>query len=134
MTGPKGNSEFCFPEALKTLNVSRGEVDCWQSVFLEISVVYYAFFPTRPYDPVSHSSLHDQRNLRSREKTGCQQTRGEAEGNIEVEGKQSSLFFAEPVIKCCVIPLNSKLEKPAKKSFALRRLAHKFVTVSRSTT
>jgi len=24
MTGPKGNSEFCFP---KTLNVSRGEAD-----------------------------------------------------------------------------------------------------------
>ena len=53
MTGPKGNSEFCFPE---TLNVSRGE----------------------------------------------------AEGNIEVEGKQNSLFPEGPVIKCFVIPPNSK--------------------------
>ena len=43
MTGPKGNSEFCFPE---TLNVS------W----------------------------------------------GEAEGNIEIEGKQNSLFPVGPVI------------------------------------
>ena len=53
MTGPKGNSEFCFPE---TLNVQRGE----------------------------------------------------AEGNIEVEGKQNSLFPEGPVIKCFVIPPNSK--------------------------
>ena len=53
MTGPKGNSEFCFPE---TLNVPRGE----------------------------------------------------AEGNIEVEGKQNSLFPEGPVIKCFVIPSNSK--------------------------
>ena len=48
MTGPKGNSEFCFPETLK------------------------------------------------------------AEGNIEVEGKQNSLFPEGPVIKCFVIPPNSK--------------------------
>ena len=53
MTGPKGNSEFCFPE---TPNVPRGE----------------------------------------------------AEGNIEVEGKQNSLFPERPVIKCFVIPPNSK--------------------------
>ena len=53
MTGPKGNSEFCFPE---TLNVPRGE----------------------------------------------------AEGNIEVEGKQNSLFPEGPAIKCFVIPSNSK--------------------------
>ena len=53
MTGPKGNSEFCFPE---TLNVPRGE----------------------------------------------------AEGNIEVEGKQNSLFPEGSVIKCFVIPPNSK--------------------------
>ena len=53
MTGPKGNSEFCFPE---TLNVPRGE----------------------------------------------------AEGNIEVEGKQNSLVPEGPVIKCFVIPPNSK--------------------------
>ena len=53
MTGPKGNSEFCFPE---TLDVPGGE----------------------------------------------------AEGNIEVEGKQNSLFPEGPVIKCFVIPPNSK--------------------------
>ena len=53
MTGPKGNSEFCFPE---TLNVPRGE----------------------------------------------------AEGSIEVEGKQNSLFPEGPVIKCFVIPPNSQ--------------------------
>ena len=53
MTGPKGNSEFCFPE---TLNVPRGK----------------------------------------------------AEGNIEVEGKQNSLFPEGPVIKCFVVPPNSK--------------------------
>ena len=56
MTGPKGNSEFCFPEILNVL-------------------------------------------------------RGEAEGNIEVEGKQNSLFPEGPVIKCFVIPPNSKIEK-----------------------
>jgi len=56
MTGPKGNSEFCFPE---TLNVSRGE----------------------------------------------------AEGNIGVEGKQNSLFPEGQVSKCFVIPPNSKIEK-----------------------
>ena len=66
MIGPKGNSEFCFPEIL---DVSRGE----------------------------------------------------AEGNIEIEGKQNSLFAAGPVIKCFVIPPNSKLEKTAKKSFTLRK-------------
>jgi len=56
MTGPKGNSEFCFPE---TLNVLRGE----------------------------------------------------AEGNSEVEGKQNSLFPEGKVVKCFVIPFNSKIEK-----------------------
>ena len=48
MTGPEGNSEFCFPETLI------------------------------------------------------------AEGNIEVEGKQNSLFPMGPVIKCFVIPPNSR--------------------------
>jgi len=56
MTGPKGNSEFCFPE---TLNVPRGE----------------------------------------------------AKGNIGVEGKPNSLFREGQVIKCFVIPPNSKIEK-----------------------
>ena len=63
MTGPSGNSEFCFPE---TLNVPQGEV----------------------------------------------------EGNIEVEGKQNSLFPERPVIKCFVIPPDSKREKAPKKLFA----------------
>ena len=49
MTGPEGNSEFCFPE---TLNV----------------------------------------------------------GTLRVEGKQNSLFPEGPVIKCFVIPPNSKPE------------------------
>ena len=53
MTGPKGNTEFCFP---KTLNASQGKAK-W---------------------------------------------------------KQNSLFPAEPVIKCFVIPTNSKLEKNGK--------------------
>ena len=56
MTGPSGNSEFCFPE---TLDVSLGK----------------------------------------------------AEGNIEVAGKQNSLFPVGPVIKFLVTPPNSKLEK-----------------------
>ena len=60
MTGPKGNSEFCFPE---TLNVPRGE----------------------------------------------------AEGNIEVEEKQNSLFPEGPVIKCFVIPSNSNIGKKTAK-------------------
>ena len=57
MTGPKRNSEFCFPE---TLNVLQGE----------------------------------------------------AQGNIEVEGKQNSLFPTGPVVKCFVIhvPPSSKIE------------------------
>ena len=36
---------------------------------------------------------------------------GEAEGNIEVEGKQNSLFPTGPVIKCFVLPSNAKVEK-----------------------
>ena len=42
--------------------------------------------------------------------------RGEAEGNIEVEGKQNSLFREGPVIKCFVIPPDSKIEKAPKKN------------------
>ena len=56
MTGPKGNSKFCF---LETLDVSQGE----------------------------------------------------AKGNIEFDGKENSLFPAGWVIKCFVIPPNSKVEK-----------------------
>ena len=35
--------------------------------------------------------------------------------NIEVEGKQNSLFPAGPVIKCFAIPPKSKIEKKKKK-------------------
>ena len=48
--------------------------------------------------------------------------RGEAEGNIEVEGKQNSLFPLWPVIKCFVIPPDSKIEKAPKKNICLRPL------------
>jgi len=34
---------------------------------------------------------------------------------IEVEGKQNSVFPVGPVIKCFVIPSNSKIEKKKKK-------------------
>ena len=51
-------------------------------------------------------------------------SRGEAKGNIEVEGKQNSLFPAGPVIKCFVIPPNLRVEITTKKSFALPRQAH----------
>ena len=36
---------------------------------------------------------------------------GFASGNIEIEGKQISMFPVGPVIKCFVIPSNSKIEK-----------------------
>ena len=41
-------------------------------------------------------------------------SQGEAVWNIEAEEKQNSLFPAGPVIKCFVIPTNSKLEKKCK--------------------
>ena len=49
---------------------------------------------------------------------------GEAEENIEVKGKQNSLFPVGPVIKCFVMLVlsNLKLEKSAKKFFALLQL------------
>ena len=50
--------------------------------------------------------------------------RGEAEGNIEVEGKQNSLFPEGPVIECFVIPLDSKIEKAPKKLFARGHCMH----------
>ena len=75
MTGPAGNSAFCFPV---TLNVPRGE----------------------------------------------------AEGNIEVEGKQNSLFPTEPVIKCFVIPPKSKIENETAKTCLLGASWHnKFAAV-----
>ena len=43
---------------------------------------------------------------------------GFASGNIEVEGKQKTMFPSEPVVKCFVILPNSKIEnETAKKSF-----------------
>ena len=42
--------------------------------------------------------------------------------NIEVEGKQNSLFPEGPVIKCFVIPPDSKIEKAPKKIICLRPL------------
>ena len=46
--------------------------------------------------------------------------RGKAQGNIEDEGKQNSLFPAGQAIKCLVIPPNSNNRKKTlrKKSFA----------------
>ena len=41
-------------------------------------------------------------------------SRGEAEGNNEIEGKQNSLFPEGAVIKCFVMPPNSTLEKNCK--------------------
>ena len=71
MTGPEGNSEFCF---------------------LRETVSF-----------VSHPQCFP----------------GEAEGNIEVKGKQNLLLPARPVIKCFIIPSNSKIEKKtAKNMFA----------------
>ena len=43
-------------------------------------------------------------------------------GNIEVEGKQNSLFPEGSVIKCFVIPPDSKIEKASKKIICLRPL------------
>ena len=62
-------------------------------------------------------------------------SRGEAEGNIEVVGKQNLLFPVELVIKCFVIPPNSTIEKTAKKKYLLDASWHnKFAAVSRCTT
>ena len=64
--------------------------------------------------------------------------RGEAEGNIEVEGKQNSLLPLRPVIKCFVIPPDSKIEKAPKKFICLRPLhtlgcAHKIERLPKPT-
>ena len=37
-------------------------------------------------------------------------------GTLRVEGKQNSLFLEGPVIKCFVIPPNSKIEKKMRKN------------------
>ena len=41
------------------------------------------------------------------------------EGTLRVEGKQNSLFPEGPVIKCFVIPPNSKIEKKMRKKYLL---------------
>ena len=55
-------------------------------------------------------------------------SRGEAEVNIEVEGKQNSLFPEGPVIKCFVIPPDNptrlKNRKSSKKSYLLEAIAY----------
>ena len=51
-----------------------------------------------------------------------QKGNSEAEGNIEVEGKQNSLFPKGPVIKCFVIPPDSKMEKLWNKMICLTLL------------
>ena len=48
--------------------------------------------------------------------------RGEAEGNNEAERKQDSLFPEGPVIKCFVIPPDSKIERTPKKMICLTPL------------
>ena len=56
---------------------------------------------------------------------------------IEVDGKQNSVFPEGPVSKCFVVPPSSKLYKKRNEKivcFNLRRLAHKFAAVSRSAT
>ena len=50
--------------------------------------------------------------------------RGEASGNIEVKGNQNSLFPEGPVIKCFVIPPDSKIEKAPKKNYLLEANAY----------
>ena len=46
------------------------------------------------------------------------------EGNIEVGGKQNSLFPEGPVSKCFVIPPDSKIEKARKKSYMLEAITY----------
>ena len=57
---------------------------------------------------------------------------------MEVDGKQNSVFPEGPVSKCFVVPRNSKvyLKKNNNKivCFNLRQLVHKFAAVSRSAT
>ena len=43
-------------------------------------------------------------------------SRDEAEGNVEVERKQNSLFPAGPVIKCFVIPRQLKTRKKLRRN------------------
>ena len=50
--------------------------------------------------------------------------RCEADGKIEVEGKQNSLFPEGPVIKCFVIPPDSNIEKAPKKNDSLDAIAY----------
>ena len=50
---------------------------------------------------------------------------GEAKRNIEVEREQNSLFPEGPVIKCFVIPPDSKIEKlQSKKNYLLEAIAY----------
>ena len=51
-------------------------------------------------------------------------SRGEAEVNIEVEGKQNSLFPEGPVIKCFVIPPKLKNRRSSEKNYLLEAIAY----------
>ena len=78
----------------------------------------YASYVLQPSQPASlrHCNIkHLMTGLKGNSEFCFPETlnvpRGEAEGNIEVEGKQNSLFPLRPVIKCFVIPPNSKIER-----------------------
>ena len=60
-------------------------------------------------------------------------SRGEAERNIEVEGKRNSLFPAGPVSECFVTLPTQNKQKTAKEIVCFTLLTHKFAAVSRST-
>ena len=58
-------------------------------------------------------------------------SRGKAETNTEVEGKQNSLFPLWPVIKCFVIPPDLKIEKAPKKMICLTPFLHTLVALAK---
>ena len=56
---------------------------------------------------------------------------GEAEGNIEVEAKQNSLFPERPVIKCFVILPDLKIEKKRRKKTVCLTSLHTLATLAK---
>ena len=56
---------------------------------------------------------------------------GKAEGDIEVEGKQNSLFPKGPAIECFVIPPNSKIEKNLRENDMYERQSRRGVLPKR---
>ena len=68
----KANLPFCQLSVIGHI-LTNQVLRCWadggfENIKKSLQTVFsrLAFFPTRPYDPVSPSSLHGQRNLRSR--------------------------------------------------------------------